>query len=68
MIGPNPYIPQELAPTDRIAEVAEILAAGLMRLRARKSSRIFGEGGESSVDFMPHQSGHANGFSRETDA
>jgi hypothetical protein len=68
MMGPNPYTPQELPPTDRIAEIAEILAAGLMRLRARKSSRISADGGESSVDFTPRQSGHATGFSRETDA
>jgi hypothetical protein len=56
-------------PSDEyLAEIAEILAAGLMRLRARKSSRISADGGESSVDFMPDQSGHAIGLSQEADA
>jgi len=37
-------------------EIAELLAAGLMRLRARKSSRFFGPGGESSLHCSPVQS------------
>jgi len=41
---------------DRIQEIAELLAAGLMRLRARKSSRFFGPGGESSLHCSPAQS------------
>jgi hypothetical protein len=48
-----------------LAEIAEILATGLMRLRARKSSRISADGGERSVDFTPDQSGHAIGVSQE---
>jgi len=58
----NPSLPQHLA------EIAEILAAGFMRLRARKSSRISADGRESSVDFTPDQSGHGTGFSGEADA
>jgi len=42
---------------ERIAEIVEILAAGLMRLQARKSSQISGDFGESSLDFTGHQSG-----------
>ena len=42
-----------------IAEVAEILAAGLMRLRARKSSHLSAQDREISVDCAAHQSGHA---------
>jgi len=37
-------------------EIAELLAAGLMRLRARKSSRFFGPGGESSLHCSPVKS------------
>ena len=37
-------------------EIAELLAAGLMRLRARKSSRFFGPGRESSLHCSPVQS------------
>jgi hypothetical protein len=43
---------------ERLDEIAEILAAGLIRLRARKSSRISAHHGESSLDFSPDQSGH----------
>jgi hypothetical protein len=44
---------------DRISEIAEILAAGLTRLEARKSSRKSTEIGESSLHFAPDQSGDA---------
>jgi len=47
-------------PAERLAQIAEILAAGLMRLRARKSSQISADCGESSVDFSRHQSVHAD--------
>jgi hypothetical protein len=38
-------------------EIAEILALGLMRLRAPKSSGISAAGGESSLHISPDQSG-----------
>jgi hypothetical protein len=49
----------EAAPTGakRISEIAEILAVGLSRLEARKSSRKPTEFGESSLHFSPDQSG-----------
>jgi hypothetical protein len=43
--------------SEHLAEIAEILAAGLMRLRAAKSTRISDDCGESSLDFTRHQSG-----------
>jgi hypothetical protein len=43
-------------PEDLI-EIAEILAVGLMRLEALKSSRKSAEFGESSLHFSPNQSG-----------
>lgn len=43
---------------ERIAEIAEILALGLVRLRARQSSRRFRDGGENSVDFSVDQRRH----------
>jgi len=49
-----------LAPQERIAEVAEILAAGLMRLAAAKSSSLSADCAESFVDIVPDQSRHAN--------
>jgi hypothetical protein len=43
---------------ERLDEIADILAAGLIRLRARKSSSLSRHRGESSLDFSPDQSGH----------
>jgi hypothetical protein len=48
-----------------MTEVAEILAAGLMRLEARKSSRMSMEIGESSLHFTPDQSGDEPPYSAE---
>jgi hypothetical protein len=62
---PNPIPPARLAAAERLDEIAELLAAGLMRLRARKSSALFGKGGESCLDFSPHQRGHAPTGERE---
>jgi hypothetical protein len=42
---------------ERMAEITEILAVGLTRLEARKSSRKPAEFGESSLHFSPDQSG-----------
>jgi len=52
-------------PPDHLTEIAEILAAGLMRLAARKSSRKCPEIGESSLHFTPDQSGDAPPCSAE---
>jgi hypothetical protein len=52
--------------SDRLAEIAEILATGLMRLEARKSSRKPAEFGETSLHFSPDQSGDAASFSTGT--
>ena len=52
--------PNSLSGDERIAEIGEILALGLTRLRARQSSELSTHIGESSVDFAAHQSGHAN--------
>ena len=42
---------------EHLIEIAEILAVGLTRLEARKSSRKPAEFGESSLHFSPDQSG-----------
>jgi hypothetical protein len=44
----------------RLAEIAEILAAGLMRLLAGKSSGLSADLGESSLHFSGRQSGGVN--------
>jgi len=48
-----------MTPAERITEIARILALGLIRLHARKSSPIVADGGESSLDFTPPESVHA---------
>jgi hypothetical protein len=58
--GNNALSPACLSAAERLAEIADILAAGLMRLRARQSSPLSPHGGESSLDFPGHQSGHAD--------
>jgi hypothetical protein len=43
--------------SERLAELAAILAAGVIRLYAQKSSRESPETGEFSLDFNGRQSG-----------
>jgi hypothetical protein len=52
---------------ERLDEIAEILAAGLMRLKAPKSSPLSADSGESSLDCLAHQSGHANALTDQGD-
>jgi hypothetical protein len=47
----------EPSASERLAELADIVALGLMRLRARKSSELSRHGGESSLHFGAEQSG-----------
>jgi hypothetical protein len=44
---------------ERIAEIAQILALGLARLHAPKSSPLSAAKGDSFVDLLPDRSGHA---------
>jgi hypothetical protein len=55
----NPLHPDRMSAAERLDEIAEILAAGLMRLRARKSSPLSAEFGESCLDSPGTQSVHA---------
>ena len=48
------------AARERIAEIGEILALGLIRLGMPKSSPLVADGGEGSLDCLASQSGHAN--------
>jgi hypothetical protein len=62
----NALHPDRMTPAERLAELGEILALGLMRLHARKSSRLSGDCGESSVDFLPDRRAHADAPERRT--
>jgi hypothetical protein len=56
----NALDPARMDSAERLDEISEILAAGLMRLRVRKSSPLSADCGESSLDCAARQSGHAN--------
>lgn len=65
MIGVS-HAPHDcLTAADRIAEIGEILALGLIRLRARKSSQFSDVNGESSLDCVATQSGHSDRNDRD---
>jgi hypothetical protein len=64
----NALDPRRLSAAERLDEIAEILASGLMRLRARKSSALSRDSGESSLDFSADQRGHAPTREREARA
>ncbi len=49
---------QNVGTRTRLSEIVEILAAGFMRAKARKSSAICADVGESSLDISPAESGH----------
>lgn len=55
--GPNSLHPDRMAPEARLAEIGRILAAGVMRLVAPKSSGLSAAGGDSSVDLAVPKSG-----------
>jgi hypothetical protein len=54
-----------MPPDERLAELAEILARGLIRLHARKASPLSADKRDSFVDLPPHRSGHANAPKRK---
>jgi hypothetical protein len=56
----NALAPLHMTAGERLDEIAEILALGLMRLHASQSTRFSRNGGDGSLDYVGHQSGHAN--------
>ena len=55
--GPNPLCPDNMSARARLEELGRILAAGVIRLNAAKSSDLSGDSGDSFVDFSPRKSG-----------
>ncbi len=55
---PNALHPNRMSTAERLSELASILAAGLIRLQARKSRQLSMDRGDSCLDLPPHQSGH----------
>ena len=58
MKRPNSFPPDRMTTAERLDELASILAAGLIRLRARQSSKLSADFGDSCLDFPGYQSGH----------
>lgn len=57
--GPNALDPARMTSVERFAEIGRILALGLERLHAGKSTALFADGGDSCLDFSPHPRRHA---------
>jgi hypothetical protein len=55
----NALSPEQMSAAERLDEIAELLAAGLIRVRSRKSSPISRDRGEISLDFSANQRGDA---------
>lgn len=54
----NALDPERMSADERLREVGEILAAGLLRLRARRREALAADTGELSLDFPARQSVH----------
>lgn len=55
----------QITATERLNEIAEILALGLTRLQARQSTPVFPHLGESVLDCVGVQSGPADDLTSE---
>lgn len=58
MKRPNPLPPDQMTAAERLAEIAEILAAGILRLRERESAHAGGDRGDVSLAIPAHPSRH----------
>ena len=54
----NALDPDRMTTDERLREVGEILASGLLRLRARRREAQAGNSGEVPLDFTARQSVH----------
>ena len=65
-VGANPHGAGMVATSDgSVREIGEILALGLQRALARKSSQQTGEHGEVLLDFLVAESGYRAGVSHD---
>jgi len=55
----NPLAPNLMNPDERLSEVAEILTAGLLRLRQKEKSSRSNDLRDYRLDFSPGRSVHA---------
>jgi hypothetical protein len=57
--GPDALDATRMTPVERFSEIGRILALGVMRLHAGKSTALFANRGDSYLDFPPDQRSHA---------
>jgi hypothetical protein len=55
---PNPLNPDLMTPAERLDEIAEVLATGILRVRARLRAPRGSTTEQVRVDFLPNRSGH----------
>ena len=60
----SPLHPNHMTAAERLAEIGQILARGLIRLHAREASPLSADRGDSFVDLPPKRSRHANALTR----
>jgi hypothetical protein len=60
----NPLSPELMTPAEGLHEIAEILAAGILRLRRRESEKHVSHLEKNGLDFSPRRSGHATARQR----
>jgi hypothetical protein len=60
----NALDPDHMTAAEWLAELGDLLAAGLMRLRARKSTQESADFRKSSLALSRQQRGHAEAFGR----
>jgi len=59
LAGANALAPDLMTAEERLTEVAQLLAAGLLRLRQHQNQNCFSTLEKNSLDFSPDRSGHA---------
>ena len=64
LAGGNPLPPDLMTPDERLDEVAQILAAGLVRLRQRECRSACSRLEKNDLDLSPDRSGHATARQR----
>jgi hypothetical protein len=67
---PNPLSPDQMTDAERLDEAAEILARGILRLRARKRAAptvLSADCGDRCLDFSADQCGYVRRNLTETD-
>lgn len=62
----NPLHPNLMTAAERHGELCRLLALGVIRMKAPKSTSLSADSGESSLHFTADQSGHATPSERRT--